>query len=147
MSGEREWYAGVVTSYSSRRGHCVAYENGEFRNEDLDDWDASDFERLKDDDAPKTEVRLGGGWAVLWVPRANKSKTPGDWYAYRRDDPNRLYRSQRELLRALPVGRGCIDSNDRGANGDSASEISDVDSGNVDQRNIVTGRRHRAAAN
>ena len=104
-------------------------------------------QRLKDDDAPKTEVRLGGGWAVLWVPRANKSKTPGDWYAYRRDDPNRLYRSQRELLRALPVGRGCIDSNDRGANGDSASEISDVDSGNVDQRNIVTGRRHRAAAN
>ncbi|EOD22319.1 hypothetical protein EMIHUDRAFT_450763 [Emiliania huxleyi CCMP1516] len=42
--GDKEWFAGVIKSYSSRRGLCVAYDNGETQYEDLDDWGLDDLE-------------------------------------------------------------------------------------------------------
>ena len=34
--GDRQWFAGVVTSYSSRRGHQVQYDDGEIKTHWLD---------------------------------------------------------------------------------------------------------------
>ena len=34
--GDRQWFAGMVTSYSSRRGHQVQYDDGEIKTHWLD---------------------------------------------------------------------------------------------------------------
>ena len=34
--GDRQWFAGIVTSYSSRRGHQVQYDDGEIKTHWLD---------------------------------------------------------------------------------------------------------------
>lgn len=118
-------------------------------------------QRLKDEAAPNMTVRVSGGWHVQWIARVNKSSAVGDYYAYRRDDPSRRCRSRRELLRALSASdpadvphsslfssaRSDRDCDDVGDDGGSASESSDVDSDDVDQRNIMKGRRRRAEVN
>ena len=44
VGSERRWFAGVVKSYSKKRGYCIAYDNGQVRTERLDTWSSSDFE-------------------------------------------------------------------------------------------------------
>ena len=44
VGSERRWFAGVVKSYSKKRGYCMAYDNGQVRTERLDTWSSSDFE-------------------------------------------------------------------------------------------------------
>ena len=58
VGSERRWFAGVVKSYSKKRGYCIEYDNGELLTERLDTWSSSDFEVVAADCA---EENVDGG--------------------------------------------------------------------------------------
>ena len=44
--GDEAWYVGVVASFASRRGHVVAYEDGEVKAHALDDSEEEEWQML-----------------------------------------------------------------------------------------------------